>query len=66
VAVLEVKRLQIYNGYMCDNDHSPTETSARSGVTVLQLPWPLAKANGLILVWGSLTGVIPVPLPGIC
>jgi hypothetical protein len=46
---------------MC-NGHSPTETSVRSGVTVMQRPWPLAKANGFILVWESLTGIIPVRL----
>jgi hypothetical protein len=32
----------------------------------MQRPWPLplAKVNGFILVWGSLTGIISVPLPG--
>jgi hypothetical protein len=44
----------IYNG------HSPTDTSVRSGVTVMQRPWPLVKVNGYILVWESLTGVISV------
>jgi hypothetical protein len=40
------------------NGHSPTNTSVRSGVTVMQRPWPLVKASGYILVWGSLTGII--------
>jgi hypothetical protein len=42
--------------------HSPTDTSFRSGVTVVQRPWPLAKFNGFILVCGSLTGIISVRL----
>jgi hypothetical protein len=33
---------------------------------VLQRPWPLAKANGFILVWKSLTGVISVRLLRSC
>jgi hypothetical protein len=34
--------------------------SFRSGVTVLQRPWPLAKVNGCInvLVWETLTGIV--------
>ena len=36
---------------MC-NGHSPTDISIRSGVTVMQRPWPLAKANGFILKMG--------------
>jgi hypothetical protein len=28
----------------------------------MERPWPLAKANDFILVWESLTGVIPVRL----
>jgi hypothetical protein len=38
---------------MCDG-HSPTDTSAHSGVTVMQQPWPLAKVNGFIPMWESL------------
>jgi hypothetical protein len=44
---------------MCDG-HFPADASARSGATVVS--WPLAKANGFILVWESLTGIIPVRL----
>jgi hypothetical protein len=33
--VSEVKRLQIYNGYIICNGHSPTDTSVRSGVAVM-------------------------------
>jgi hypothetical protein len=44
---------------MC-NGYSPTDTSVRSGVTVMQRPWPLAKASGYILVWESVTGIISV------
>jgi hypothetical protein len=44
---------------MC-NGHSPTDTSVRPGVTVMYRPWPLAKANGFILVWEYLTGIISV------
>jgi hypothetical protein len=36
--------------------HSPTDASARSGVTAMQRPWPLVKVNGFTLVWESLTG----------
>jgi hypothetical protein len=42
------------------NGHSPMDTSVCSGVTVIQRPWPLAKGNGFILVWGSLAGIISV------
>ena len=44
--------MAIYNG------HFPTDTSVRSGVTVMQRPWPLVKANGSILVSESLPGII--------
>ena len=29
----------------------------------MQRPWPLAKANGFVLMWISLTGIVPAPLP---
>jgi hypothetical protein len=53
-----VKRLQIYNGYNIRNGHSPTEKNVRPGV--------LAKVNGFILVWESLTaaGAMSDLLPG--
>jgi hypothetical protein len=61
-AASEVKRLQlqIHNGYICSyNGHSPTEKSVRSGVTVMMSrPWPVAKVDGYILVWESLTGTV--------
>jgi hypothetical protein len=41
---------------MCNGHYYPTDTSARSGVTVM--PRPLAKANGFILAWGPLTGAV--------
>ena len=45
-----VQRPQTYNGCMQRPfTHSPTDTGAHSGVTVVQRPWPLAKGNGFIL-----------------
>ena len=40
------------------NGHSPTDTSARSVVTVMKRPWPLAKGNGFILVSEWLPGTV--------
>ena len=40
------------------NSHSPADTSVRSGVTVMERPWPLAKSNGFIRVWESLTVIL--------
>jgi hypothetical protein len=63
-AVSEVQRPK-FNGYIF-NRHSPTDASARSGVTVMQRPWPLAKANGIILVLECLSGIISVRLLRSC
>jgi hypothetical protein len=38
------------------------DTGVRLGVTVMQRPCPLDKANGFILVWEFLTGIISVRL----
>jgi hypothetical protein len=37
------------------NGNPQTDASARSGVAVMERPWPLAKASGLVFAWGSLT-----------
>ena len=49
--------------YIC-NGHSQTDARGCSGVTAMQLPWLLAKANGFILVSVSecLPGFIAVLL----
>ena len=60
--VSEVKRLQIHSGYYMCNGNSPMDTGVRLGVTVMQRPCPLDKANGFILVWEFLTGIISVRL----
>jgi hypothetical protein len=54
VAVSEAKR-PLRNRF---ESHSPTDTSASSGVTVMYRQWPLAN----ILVLVSLTGIISVRL----
>jgi hypothetical protein len=50
----EAKRPKI-NGYIF-NGHFPTDTSARSGVTAMQRPWPLVKGNGFQLPLRQLSG----------
>jgi hypothetical protein len=40
-----------------------TDKSVRSGVTVMQRPWPLAKVNGFILVWESFNWHYPSSPP---
>ena len=45
--------------YVICNGHSPTDASARSGVTVMYRPWPLTKGSGFIPV------LVSVCLPGI-
>ena len=42
--------------------HSPTDTSARSCVAVVQRPWPLVKGNGFVLVSERSPGIVPVRL----
>jgi hypothetical protein len=39
---------------ICNGRYSRTGTIVRSGVAVMQRPWPLAKGNGFILKWVSL------------
>jgi hypothetical protein len=50
VVVSEVKRPLNHRSGI----EAVTDKSARSGATVTKRPWPLAKDNGFILVWGLL------------
>ena len=49
------------------NGHFPTEKIVRSGVTVMQRPWPLVKDKGIILVSGRLLcNTIPGIISAFC
>jgi hypothetical protein len=55
------KPFQKRNGYkfitaIKFNGHTPTDAGVRSGLTVMQRPWPPSKGNGPMLVWESLAG----------
>jgi hypothetical protein len=45
------------------NGHLQTDASARLGVTVMHRPWPLATANGFILVL-AIIALVSGYLPG--
>ena len=65
--ILRRPRYHLEIGGLVCNGHSPTDTSARSGETVIfRLWWPLVKASGYIVVWESLAGIIPVRLLRSC